>query len=1010
MLRFLVTRPIAVLLSTLGFVILGLVVLNTLPISLLPEVPIPQITVQAASPGMAAREMENTVTRPLRLQLMQVGRLKDINSRTRNGAATITLEFEPGANTGLAFIEVNEKIDQITGSLPPDLERPRVLKANITDIPVFYLSVSPKDNPAHEGRTKDASPPSASHQLGLAELAQNTLRRRIEQLPEVAFVDQSGYAEPEVVITPNEAVFQSLHLTEGDLASILQANDLDLGSMLVQDGHYQYNIRFRSGLKSVDDIRQIYFRHEGRVLQLQEVAGVSLQPRQRRGLYLHDGREAVVFSVRKQAQAQLFALKASFGKLLEELRRDFPQLEFAVTNDQSELLEVSVQNLGTSLQWGALFAVAVLFLFFRGWRRPLLIAVVIPVSLIVALFGFYLTGMSVNVISLSGLILGVGLMIDNGIIVMDNIRQYRRMGFGKTDACVSATEEVIRPLISSALTTCAVFVPLVFLSGTGGALFKDQALSVTLALGASLFVAWLLLPTLLNLGKTKPAARGANAPQVFEENAAYRRSAAWVLSHRCFFLFCFAILTGGLLSSAVFLKKETFPPLTRQGAMVQVDWNEPVSLEESRGRLLRLTGDLGEAALSSDIFAGEQQFLLAGEEQGLNEAKVILYGNQAVFSEKVPAWFRENYPAASAAITPLKTLFDEIFGSNKAPLTVHLQQINSAATPAPETAAHVIEALHRRGFQVRAPPQHEQYEAAILREEALLYGVPYRSIYDKLHAVFNQHQIGILRSNDRHIPIVTATGANALQPLLSQAQVQNGEGDYLPLKTFIHLQRSRSPKTLTAGKTGESLDLDLPVYTESLPAEIRQIVARSGELTVHFSGQVFDDEQTLRELSVILGISLLLLYLILAAQFESLVQPVIVLLTVPAGMAGALFTLWLTGQSLNIVSAIGLIVSGGIVVNDAILKVDMMNRLSANMPLREAIHLAGARRLKPIVMTSATTILALLPVLFSGGLGAELQRPLAWAVCGGLFAGTAASLYFVPVLYSLLTTRKAPRP
>ena len=999
MLRFLVTRPIAVLLSTLGFVILGLVVLNTLPISLLPEVPIPQITVQAASPGMAARELENTVTRPLRLQLMQVGKLKDIHSRTRNGAATITLDFEHGANTGLAFIEVNEKIDQITGSLPPGLERPRVLKANITDIPVFYLSIFPKNDTA----LAESQPSSGGQQLELAELAQNTLRRRIEQLPEVAFVDLSGYAEPEVVVAPKQAVFQSLHLTEGDLESILRANDLDLGSMLVQDGHYQYNIRFRSGLKSVDDIRQIYFRHEGRVLQLQEVAGVSLQPRQRRGLYLHNGREAVVFSVRKQAQAQLFALKASFAKLLEELRSDFPQLEFAVTNDQSELLEASVQNLGASLAWGALFAVAVLFLFFREWRSPLLISVVIPVSLIVALFGFYLAGMSVNVISLSGLILGVGLMIDNGIIVMDNIRQYQRMGHGKTDACVLATEEVIGPLISSALTTCAVFVPLVFLSGTGGALFKDQALSVTLALGASLFVAWLLLPTLLNLGKTRPAAGGANAPRVFKENEAYRRSSGWGLSHPWGFLFCFAILTGALLSSAFFLKKETFPPLTRQGAVVQVDWNEPVSLAENKGRLLRLTGDLGEAVLSSDIFAGEQQFLLAGEEQGLNEARATLYGNEAVFSKKIQTWFRENYPAASAATTPLKTLFDEIFGSNKAPLTVHLQQMNSATTPAPETAAPIIEALRQRGFQVSSPPQHEQYEAGILREEALRYGVPYSSIYDKLRAVFNQHQIGTLRSNDRHIPIVTASGANALQPLIGQAFVQNEQGDFLPLKTFIRLERSRTPKTLTAGKTGESLDLDLPVYTESLPAEIRQLVARSGSrLTAHFSGQAFDDAKTLRELFVILGISLLLLYLILAAQFESLVQPLIVLLTVPAGMAGGLFTLWLAGQSLNIIPAIGLIVTGGIAVNDAILKLDMMNRLSAAMPLREAIHLAGARRLNPIVMTSATTILALLPTLFSGGLGAELQRPLAWVVCGGLFASTAASLYFVPVLYFVL--------
>ncbi|MFQ5448129.1 MAG: efflux RND transporter permease subunit, partial [Saprospiraceae bacterium] len=477
---------------------------------------------------------------------------------------------------------------------------------------------------------------------------------------------------------------------------------------------------------------------------------------------------------------------------------------------------------------------------------------------------------------------------------------------------------------------------------------------------------------------------------------------------RWVFLFCFAIITGGLSAAAVFLKKETFPKLTRQGVAIAVDWNEPVSIKENKDRLLRLLSEAGDAVVSSDVFAGEQQFLLSGEEQGLNEAKAILYGNPSGISEYAGPWFGKNYPGASIAIAPLKTLFDEIFGGSKAPLTIHLQKINGAEAPAPDAAAPLTGWLRQQGLQVSEPPQYEHYEIGILREKALRYGVPYQAIYDKLHAVFNQHHIGTLRSNDRHIPIVSATEKAGLQQLLERAAVPNELGEYLPLRTFIRMERRRNPKVLTAGKTGESLDLDVPVYRESLLPQIRQMVARSGAMTVHFSGQAFGDRQNLRELFAIFGISLLLLYLILAAQFESVVQPLIVLLTVPAGMAGALFTLWWAGQSLNIVSAIGLIVTGGIVVNDAILKVDMMNRLSATMPLAEAIHLAGARRLRPIVMTSATTILALLPVLFFGGMGAGLQRPLAWAVCGGLLAGTVASLYFVPVLYSLLRRRRPP--
>lgn len=297
----------------------------------------------------------------------------------------------------------------------------------------------------------------------------------------------------------------------------------------------------------------------------------------------------------------------------------------------------------------------------------------------------------------------------------------------------------------------------------------------------------------------------------------------------------------------------------------------------------------------------------------------------------------------------------------------------------------------------------------ILREEALRYGVSEGAIYSKLRTLFSQHPIGRLRTSGQHIPIVSGAEAATLQSLVSQAQLQNEQGSYVPLSSFVRFRKIQSLKTLTAGKSGESLDLQLPVFREGLQETIRAAAGRTGRLAVHFSGQVFENERVIGELAAILGISLLLLYLILAAQFESLVLPFIVILTVPLGMAGALLTLWLAGQSLNLVSIIGLIVMGGIVVNDAILKVDMMNRQSKTMPLREAIHLAGQRRLRPIVMTSATTVLALLPVLFSGGLGAELQQPLAWAVLGGLTAGTVASLYFVSVVYFLIESVKLGR-
>lgn len=981
MLRFLINRPVAVLLTTCGLVVLGLVVLGTLPVSLLPEVPIPQVTVQVSSPNTSAREVENTVTRPLRHQLMQVGQLADIRSQTRNGSATITLELGHGTDVELAFIEVNEKIDQALGSLPPDVERPRAIRSSITDIPVFYLSIFTKNN-------------SEGSSLELAELAQHVFRRRIEQLPEVAFADLSGQAGPEVVISPKTAPFQSLGLTEADLANILRNNDYDLGSILVQDGHYQYHLRFQAGLRSVQDVREIWFRHGGQVLQLQAVAEVEMRPRPRNGLYLHDGQEAIVFSVHKQAGAQLFAMKKSFAELLAELEHDFPGYGFAVSNDQSELLAVSVANLRSSLGWGALFAFAVLFVFFRQWRTPLLIALVVPVALILALFGFYLTGTSINVVSLSGLILGVGLMIDNGIIVLENIRQFRGMGHPLTEACVLGAEEVIRPLVSSALTTCSVFVPLVFLSGVGGALFGDQALSVTLALGASLLVAYLLLPVFLNLGKNKAA---LPLPVGQEEVGRFEKTVDWALARRWLVLAGFALLVGAGFCSLFFLEKQAFPPLTREGLSVQVDWNGPVSVEENRERVSQLLAALEGSLRASDVFIGEQQFLLGQQEQGSNEAGLLLYGEPAELSGRLSVFFTEKYPAAVVEQRPLKTLFDEVFGSEQPPLTAHLQAAEGRP-PSLATVENFLQNIEKQGVEVQALLLQEQYVVEVRSEEALRYGVAEAAVRSSLEALFGQRRVGTLRSGDSEVPIVASGGAGELQALLGTAAVRSERGDWLPLRDFVHMERQAALKAITAGKAGESVDLHFWELDGGLLAQLRQ-AAVAGGLSVHFSGAALADERAVRELVTILAISLLLLYLILAAQFESLMQPLIVILTVPVGGAGALLLLWAAEQSLNLVSLTGLMVMGGIVVNDAILKVDLLNRLRREMPLQEAIRRAGQRRLLPIVMTSATTVLALLPVLFFGGLGAELQQPLAWAVIGGLLAGTVASLYFVPLLY-----------
>lgn len=1011
MLRFLLHRPVAVLMTTLGLCVLGLVVMGTLPIGLLPDIAIPRISVQVDWPDRSAQEVEDAIVQPLRNRLLQVGRLNDLQSESHNGSANIQLSFSYGTNTDLAFIEVNEQIDQISGQLPREVTRPRVVKANVSDLPVFYLSMVPRSG---EGDSRRAADP-----LELSEFARSIVKRRLEQLPEVAFVDLSGLAEPEVRIVPDRSLLQSLGIKPEDIATTLEQNNVQLGNILLQDGQYQYAIRFSSRLQTVEDINNIYLTAGEKHLRLGEVAAVSLISQAARGHYRFQapgdeppGRRGIVLSVRKQADARLFDLQTSVATLLTDLRQSYPQLDFYVTNDQSDLLRVSIDNLLSSLLYGAVFAFLILLVFFREWRAPILIAVVIPVALIITMFGLYLTHISINIISLAGLILGVGLMVDNAIIVIENIRQQRRLGWSLDEACIQGGEEVIRPLLSSALTTCSVFVPLVFLSGLSGALFYDQAVSITLALGASLLVAYLFLPVLVRLLERKRSQKELATEQGDWIKKAgqtpFARSVNVVLRHPFLFL-CSVLL---FLAAGVWLlsqsEREVFPALTRPGLEVDIDWNAAISLQASEQQLSTLLSELDSLIDSVQVFSGEQDFLMSEWEQQINEARLYAFPRPGVgvdhLRQHIVAWMSTQHPAASVRTVPIKNIFDQVFAQDRPALTAHIQQVNELRPPRPDVMAPIIEELQRKGWKPTLPTRQEQYALRIQRTEALRYEVDYQTIYDRLLALFSENRINTLQTGQQAIPIVLGDArGQGIFGLLEKASVRNRTGDLLPLRYFVTVNREEDYKSISATRNGAAYDLQFAAYTPELEAEIRQLVSSRQDLTVQFSGTAFESRRQIRELFVILGIALLLLYLILAAQFESLLQPLIVMLTVPVGIAGAVIVLGLAGQTINLIAIIGMTVMSGIVVNDAILKIDMINRLQRQgADIITAIHGGGHRRLRPILMTSLTTILALTPVLLSSGLGAELQRPLAWAVIGGLVVGTAASLYLLPIFYLLL--------
>ena len=392
--------------------LIGWVTYFTLPVSLLPDIAIPEITVQISGKNSSARELENTVVKPIRSQLMQVAGLSDIESETRDRAGVVRLHFNFGTQTDLAFIEVNEKIDAAMNYLPKSTERPRVIKANASDIPVFYLNLTLKGQ--QTGEDEEAF-------LNLCEFADQVIKRRIEQLPEVAMVDMTGQVGRQLQITPDMRRMEMADISLQELESTLVSNNIEPGSMTVRDGYYEYNIKFSTLLRTPDDVRNIYLRKNGRIFQLKDLARIEVVPEQETGFSLANGKRAVTLAVIKQADENMANLKESLGEVTQQLMTLYPDIDFNISRNQTELLDYTISNLKQNLSLGFLFICMVAILFLGDVKSPTVIGLSMLVSIVISFLFFYLFGMSLNIISISGLILALGMMIDSSIIVTENI-------------------------------------------------------------------------------------------------------------------------------------------------------------------------------------------------------------------------------------------------------------------------------------------------------------------------------------------------------------------------------------------------------------------------------------------------------------------------------------------------------------------------------------------------------------------------------------------------------------
>ena len=996
------------LMVLIAVMVLGIAAIRKLPVSLVPDINIPQITVQVTSADRSAREVNDLMLSSLRSQLVQVPHLKDIVCTARDGGGLIEMTFDYGADADYIFIDVNERVDRATSGWDAREERPMIARASATDIPAFFINVSLKDI-EHTGGTR---------LLEMSDFCRQVITRRLEQLPQVAMVDISGLLYPQLLIIPDMEKLRAIGVNENALSSAIQNANVSLGSLSIRDGEYRFDVRFESSVVTREDVENVWLKLGGRTYQIKDLAQVREEQQRLKGMITADGRQCITMAVIKRSDARMAELRDGIENLMQAFERDYPDLDFQITRDQTELLDYSINNMVRNLLFGALFACIIIFFFMQDVRSPLLVVITIPTALILSFLFFYVLNISINIISLSGLVLGLGMMVDNSIITIDNITQRWQKGELLEDACVYGTQEVFTPMLSSVLTTCAIFIPLIFMSGIAGALFYDEAMAVTITLVSALIVSVLVIPVFYyRFYKNQPCFtpnKFISKISVGNMTAGYDRILSWFFRRRgvMWGIFGAAVLLIGVLF--INLDKQKLPTLSHSDTLLNIEWNERIPIEENNRRCEKIMARFPDMVEQYTAMTGAQQFALSHtRETGLSEAIIYVKAGSTDdidrFEREARDYIAREWPEAVHSSQASGNIFDMLFQDKEAPIVARIKRVDGM-TPEPDELTTLIYALRDELPQVYIPqPEWNEYIELITDPERLaLYDVSFNQIMGYLQNAMNASSVLRISKGDFSMPVVIGVGTKEAKDLIQGSYIDT-QGGRVPLEILLKETRNRDLKQIASGVDGEFYPLELNLKgREAREAmdRIQQVVRQDDRFDVSFSGTYFSNREMIKELCSVLVISILLLFFILAAQFESLVQPFIILSELIIDIFAVLGILWIFGESLNLMSMIGMVVMCGIVINDSILKVDTINRLrERGYGLKRAILEAGSRRLKAIIMTSLTTILAIAPFLVRGDMGSDLQYPLSLALISGMIAGTFVSVFFVPLAYYVIYKR-----
>ncbi|MDH3447808.1 MAG: efflux RND transporter permease subunit [Gammaproteobacteria bacterium] len=1020
-----VRRPVFASMVTLIVVVLGAMALSRLQIDLLPSIELPTLTVRTQYEGADPVVMERLVTQIVEEIIATVPGVEEMTSQSYEGNSRVRVSFGWGSDIDSVAVDVQATLGDEISELPEDIVGPRVSKFDVDSFPVVLLGISSPLDPVE-----------------LTQLVEDQIRYRLARIPGVAQVDPWGGFTRQVRVELDPTKINALGLPLNDMLDAIRDANLDLPAGKLESGRFEVTLRAPAEFQNLDEIRgTVIAERDGAQVTLGQVAVVKDTYEKLQRIIRVNGERGLRIAIRKQAEANTVEVSRRVLEEIEEINRAFPQLHVTPVINQGNFIERSIENVARSVLYGSALAVLVLLFFLRNLRSTVVIFLAIPISMLATFALLFFGGFTLNLMTLGGLALGAGLMLDGSVVVLENIfRRYQERGENPGQAAVAGTGEVASAVVAGTVTTLTIFLPLIFLQGVTGVLFRELAYVIMFSLGCALLVALGLVPMLAS--KMLSSARQHDSEQVTErigqgaaaaftrlENG-YRDLLTYTLHHR----FAVIVLSFSLLAASLllipYIGTEFMPPSDEGEVRVsgEMEVGTRIDLLDRQTRLMEaIVYDNVPEALASVVSITPSGTWGRSRAQGEIRLSLVPAAERSRSNEAIANDLRKLLDGQIPGMqirtrAPQGQFLLERLLANPEGITVEVRgfDLDALGLLSQQVAAAIEDVPGITDVDVSREVGIPQQQIRMLRDKIADLGLDVRDVTEVIETAVAGSRAGEFRvsGNAYAILLQLADAERRSIDEILDLTLRTPDGEQVALRNLVDTSGGRGPVVIERKDQQRLISVKANVADRdlgSVAVDVRErldTIARPVGYDLVIGGNYEEQEKAFNELKVSLLLALLLVYMVLASQYESLRAPLVVILSVPVSTVGVLLTLLLTDTTLNLQSAIGCIMLCGIAVNNAILLVDQAGRLRRDgMNTAAALSEAGRLRLRPILMTTLTTILALLPLALGIGEGADAQAPLARAVLGGLAASTLITLLLIPAVYALFyPDAKAAKP